>query len=73
MTNETGKTESVHHSYASFAHHRHQIAIAQLVTQVPTNAPHHDLAVKMSTFEQLFGRYQSWHSSIIVEVQPVCT
>jgi hypothetical protein len=38
----------VRQTNAAFPHHHHQIAIAQLETQVPTHAQHYDLPVEMS-------------------------
>ena len=52
---------------AALAHHGNQIAIAQLEAQIPAHAQHHDLSVKMATFEQLLDRYESWHLAIIAD------
>jgi hypothetical protein len=42
----------------AFIHHGHEVAIAQLVAEVPANAQDHNLLVKMPTFEQLLDRYE---------------
>src|SRR5713226_9152720 len=58
---------------APLAHHGHQIAIAELETQIPADAEHHDLLVKMAALEQFFYRNESRHLSIIPRVHRVCT
>src|SRR6516165_12717684 len=57
----------VYQANAALAHHGHQIAIAQLEAPIPAHAQHHDLSVKMATFEQLLDRYESWHLAIIAD------
>src|ERR1017187_3240633 len=52
---------------AALAHHRHQVAIAQLETEIPANAQDHDLLVEVPTFKELFDRHESRHRSIISE------
>jgi hypothetical protein len=37
---------------AAFAHHAHQIPVAQLETQVPPNAQYHNLGIEMASGEQ---------------------
>src|SRR6516165_762910 len=63
----------VYQANAALAHHGHQIAIAQLEAPIPAHAQHHDLSVKMATFEQLLDRYESWHLAIIADSGAVCT
>jgi len=46
----------------AFAHHGHQIAIAQLKTQIPTNAQQHDLLFKVPAFEQVLTPDQAGKS-----------
>jgi hypothetical protein len=58
---------------AALAHHQHQVAMAQLETEIPANAQNHDLLVKVPTFEQLLDRYESWHLSIIADSWTLCT
>src|SRR5580658_7439367 len=55
------------------AHHGHQIAIAELETQIPADAQHHDLLIKMAALEQFFHRNESHHLSITPRVRRVCT
>jgi hypothetical protein len=43
------------------------------VDSAPADTQDHDLLVKVSTFEQLLYRYESWHLSIIADPGPVCT
>ena len=53
------RNRRVRHINAAFAHHDHQIAIAQFVAQLPANAQHHDLLVEVPTFEQVLYGYLS--------------
>jgi hypothetical protein len=57
---------------AAFLHHAHQVAIAQLKAQVPTNAQNHNLLVKVSAFKEILQRCESRHSSILSALS-VCT
>src|SRR6266853_6004781 len=55
---------------APFGHHGHQIAIAELETQVPAHAQHHDLLIEMATLEQFLQRSKLLHRSIIAVFAP---
>src|SRR5271157_5026853 len=50
----------VHEVDTAFIHHGHEVAIAQLVAEVPANAQDHDLLVEVPTFEKLPDRYEPW-------------
>jgi hypothetical protein len=52
------------YSDTAFAHHGNQISKTQLEAQIPAHTQHHNLPVKVATFEQLFDRYESWHLPI---------
>jgi hypothetical protein len=65
---DPSENRRVRHNNAAFAHHGHQIAVAQLVAEIPTNAQHHDLLVEVPTFEQILDRSESWRLSIIANL-----
>jgi hypothetical protein len=54
-------------SNTALRHHGHQIPIAQFVAEIPPNTQHHDLLVKVPTFEQLLYGCESGHLPIIAE------
>jgi hypothetical protein len=49
---------------AALTPHADYIPVAQLETQVPPNAQHHNLRIEMAIGEQLFDRNRSGHSPI---------
>src|SRR5947207_15298708 len=51
-------------------HHGHQIAIAELETQVPAHAQHHDLLIEMAPLGQLLQRSTLLHRSIMAVCAP---
>src|SRR5712692_12070006 len=55
---------------APLGQHGHQIAIAELETQVPAHAQHHDLLTEMATLEQFLQRSKLLHRSIIAVFAP---
>ena len=54
-------------------HHADQITIAQLETQIPTDAQNDNLPVKVPPPEQLLNRYETWHLSMIANLAGFCT
>src|SRR5205823_13945268 len=45
----------------SLGHHLNEIAVAQLVAHIPTDAEHHDEAVKSMALEQIIGESHERH------------